>query len=138
MKKTILLILGLIFILALMLIPQFNSKAQESVFEIGKVGDFPVGAVQLIHPAKALVICDSAGIYAVSAVCTHLGCLIREKKGELVCPCHGSSFDLTGKVLQGPARDALVWYAVEMDTMGNLTLDISKTVPSGTKLAISK
>jgi len=40
----------------------------------------------------------------LSTHCTHLGCKIdKTENGKLVCPCHGSEYDLEGKVLKGPA-----------------------------------
>jgi Rieske Fe-S protein len=42
-----------------------------------------------------------------SAVCTHLGCTVRAVEGGYRCPCHGSHFDLDGRVLAGPARRPL-------------------------------
>ncbi len=40
----------------------------------------------------------------LSTRCSHLGCKINElENGKLVCPCHGSEYDLNGKVLKGPA-----------------------------------
>lgn len=40
----------------------------------------------------------------LSSHCTHLGCKINKtENGRLVCPCHGSEYDLEGKVLKGPA-----------------------------------
>ena len=43
--------------------------------------------------------------HAVSARCTHLGCLVSFNAAETSweCPCHGSRFDVEGAVLQGPA-----------------------------------
>jgi len=36
--------------------------------------------------------------------CTHLGCKINKtENSRLICPCHGSEYDLQGKVLKGPA-----------------------------------
>ena len=40
----------------------------------------------------------------LSSHCTHLGCVINKVDGEkLVCPCHGSEFDLEGRAVKGPA-----------------------------------
>ena len=46
---------------------------------------------------------------SLSAVCTHLACIVHFNNAERSwdCPCHGSRFDLDGKVLQGPAVDPL-------------------------------
>jgi len=44
-------------------------------------------------------------LHAVSPVCTHLGCHVRFNAAEATwdCPCHGSRFDVEGRVLDGPA-----------------------------------
>ena len=45
---------------------------------------------------------------AVTAVCTHEGCAVSGIANSLyVCPCHGSEFNLTGGVVQGPATSPL-------------------------------
>ncbi|MFJ7065767.1 FAD-dependent oxidoreductase [Streptomyces sp. NPDC101115] len=48
---------------------------------------------------------DRGELHAVSAVCTHMGCLVAFNNAERTweCPCHGSRFGVDGKVLQGPA-----------------------------------
>jgi Rieske Fe-S protein len=63
-------------------------------------------AVLRLGGEKCAVYRDPQGqLHAVSATCTHLGCLVAfndaEKSWE--CPCHGSRFDVDGQVLQGPA-----------------------------------
>lgn len=138
MKKNIFIFLGLLLILGVSFIPYLYSKDQKYVYNIGTIGDYPIGTIFLVPSARVLVISDTEGIYAVSAVCTHRGCLIKSKKGVLMCPCHGAQFDLNGKVINGPARDNLAWYPITMDTLGSLTLDTSKTIPAGTKLILKK
>lgn len=59
---------------------------------------------------KIAVYRNELGEYkAVSAVCTHLKCIVRFNNAEKTwdCPCHGSRFGIDGKVLEGPAYTAL-------------------------------
>ena len=60
---------------------------------------------------------ESGEPHAVSAVCTHLGCLVRWNPAERSwdCPCHGSRFDVDGRVLHGPAVDDLPGVDVQAD-----------------------
>jgi Rieske Fe-S protein len=48
---------------------------------------------------------EDGTLHTVSAVCTHLGCQVKWNEAERSwdCPCHGSRFDPTGRVIQGPA-----------------------------------
>jgi glycine/D-amino acid oxidase-like deaminating enzyme/nitrite reductase/ring-hydroxylating ferredoxin subunit len=71
-------------------------------------GDVPRGGgkVLLVDGERIAVSRDDAGkVHAVSAVCPHMGCLVRWNGAERSwdCPCHGSRFDAAGKLLDGPA-----------------------------------
>merc|ERR1712048_525808 len=61
--------------------------------------------------------------YAINAVCTHLGCVVpwNKAEGKYMCPCHGSQYDGTGKVVRGPAPLSLALAHVT-DGSGKVTL----------------
>ncbi|WP_369211868.1 FAD-dependent oxidoreductase [Streptomyces flavofungini] len=72
------------------------------------VTDIPpgTGAVVRIEGRRCAVYRGEDGAtHAVSARCTHLGCLVAFNEAETAweCPCHGSRFGINGEVLQGPA-----------------------------------
>ncbi|MDQ3757887.1 MAG: FAD-dependent oxidoreductase [Actinomycetota bacterium] len=48
-------------------------------------------------------------LHAVSPTCTHLGCRVAFNTAERSwdCPCHGSRFDVDGRVIEGPAVEDL-------------------------------
>jgi len=83
-------------------------------------GDDGAGALAAIPPGEGRVVSlegERLAVYrngngqlgALSPKCTHLGCLVHwnttEKSWD--CPCHGSRFDPHGRVLNGPAVNAL-------------------------------
>ena len=47
--------------------------------------------------------------YKLSSKCPHMGCSVDWNKDEnkFICPCHQSSFDINGKLLNGPAKSDL-------------------------------
>jgi Rieske Fe-S protein len=68
------------------------------------------GAVMRSGIRKVAVYKDEQGqVHAFSASCPHLGCNVRWNADEksFDCPCHGSRFSCTGKVLNGPALSDL-------------------------------
>jgi glycine/D-amino acid oxidase-like deaminating enzyme/nitrite reductase/ring-hydroxylating ferredoxin subunit len=68
------------------------------------------GAVVRRGLVKYAVYRDEAGnLHERTAVCPHLGCIVRWNSTEKSwdCPCHGSRFDIAGRVLNGPAKTGL-------------------------------
>ena len=59
----------------------------------------------VVSGRPVLVVNTGEGYKALSAVCTHLGCVVKWKKGrrQFFCPCHGARFDVDGNVMGGPA-----------------------------------
>ncbi len=64
----------------------------------------------------------------MSAVCTHLGCIVERTAWGFSCPCHGSLFDGVGEPVDGPAPKALEWLRVDFAPDGQLTVDLKKKV----------
>jgi 3-phenylpropionate/trans-cinnamate dioxygenase ferredoxin reductase component len=68
------------------------------------------GRVVQVDGQKLAVHRDEAGsLHAVSAVCTHMGCVVDWNSAEETwdCPCHGSRFAIDGEVIRGPAKRPL-------------------------------
>lgn len=104
----------------------FNEPPRQ--FKIGFPTDFPFNTYKLIKDKNVLILRDESGIRALSAICTHLGCVVTLTSRGFQCPCHGSKFDIDGKVLSGPAPKALEWLKVGMSPDGQLTVDLNEKV----------
>lgn len=75
---------------------------------------------------------DATGVYAISRICTHLGCVVKDATEGFTCPCHGSEFEADGSVRKGPAPKALPWLAVKVDG-SNVIVDEGTVVEPGSK-----
>lgn len=63
------------------------------------------------------------GTFAVlSPICTHLQCTVGIDGAQLLCPCHGSMYDRTGRVLRGPAERPLRRFDARRDADGMLVI----------------
>lgn len=75
------------------------------------VSQIPPGtSLMLKHQgAPVLAVHTEQGISAFSAVCPHLGCLVKWMPAEKIfyCPCHAGKFDARGKVIAGPPPEPL-------------------------------
>ncbi len=102
-------------------------------YKIGKPENFPAGTAKKLDKEKVFVFADDDGIYAISAVCTHLGCIVYKTDWGFQCPCHGSRYNQEGKVIRGPAPRSLPWYEITQTVDGTLVVDATKEVSRGTK-----
>lgn len=109
---------------------------ESKVFKIGVPDNFPVGTVKLVEDKNVFIFSDSDGLHAISNVCTHLGCLVSVSENGFLCPCHGSKYDLDGKVTAGPAPRNLPWLDISRRVDGVLLVDASKEVKAGTKFKV--
>jgi menaquinol-cytochrome c reductase iron-sulfur subunit len=100
-----------------------GAAGKEGFVEVGNVGDLEIGVPKdlgFVDPTQDLFIrenvprsvwavkssdAEEGGVVVYSSACTHLGCKYDwdAAAGRFVCPCHGSTFNLEGKVLGGPA-----------------------------------
>lgn len=95
-------------------------------FKAGTVEDFPAGSVTLNKEQKVFIVRAREGyFYAVSAVCTHLGCIAnwKSEEGIMACPCHGSKFDREGRFMEGPAPRSLPRFSMTVDDRSQLMVD---------------
>jgi Rieske Fe-S protein len=89
-----------------------NVRQKKTLLSVAKA-DLPVHGALVYREARVALMREGDVIYALNLVCTHLGCTINVTPTELVCPCHGSSFDRLGRVVRGPADRPLLRYLVE-------------------------
>jgi cytochrome b6-f complex iron-sulfur subunit len=75
-------------------------------------------------------------VYALSTICTHLGCIVNATDNGFDCPCHGSKFAKDGSVLKGPAPKGLPWLELKHAGGDNFLIDEGKTVAMGTSVNV--
>lgn len=89
------------------------TKAGDAITVDGWLNGHQIGDRELVQGLKGdatyLIVDEGDGKtlrdYGINAVCTHLGCVVPWNKAanKYLCPCHGSQYDQTGKVVRGPA-----------------------------------
>lgn len=105
-----------------------------SKFKVGPLADYDLGTVSekwkaqfgiwVVHTDKYQ---GKNLIYALSSVCTHLGCTPSwlESEQKFKCPCHGSGFYITGVNFEGPAPRPLERVGLRLAEDGMLEVDKS-------------
>lgn len=107
-------------------------------FKAGPMENMPPNTVVFNPDYRVFIFRDVSGyFYALSAICTHLGCTTDWKpggipqhphpEGVIACPCHGSVFSKTGRVLRGPATRDLDRFRMRLED-GKLVVDTADLV----------
>lgn len=99
--------------------PTSEKRPGEGILRGGTFSTLPVGGSRFLrHGADPIVLVrvSETEVLALSAICTHLRCVLKwdDDNGRLLCPCHAGSFDKTGNVLSGPATRPLPRYRAEI------------------------
>mgnify|MGYP001156989154 FL=1 len=100
-------------------------------FKIGYPDEFSPNSVDIRFKKEfnAWIVRDDESIFALSTVCTHLGCtpnwLATDSKFK--CPCHGSGFRMTGINFEGPAPRPLERFKISIGDDGLILVDKTKS-----------
>ena len=82
------------------------------------VADLPEGGMKkiVIGGKPVGIIKSNETLYALSLICTHLGCIVNwhPEQNRLICPCHAGAYDLNGAVVAGPPPRPLPSYEVKL------------------------
>ena len=102
-----------------------------AIVNSGKPESFAVNSVTMDVNSGIYLVRTEEGYFALSAVCTHLGCLTtwNQDLGIIACPCHGSKFKRTGEKIEGPAPEPLPWLRTWVSDEGDLMVDRSTKIP---------
>ena len=118
-----------------------------SKHKLGRPEKFKEGITSL-DDLRLLIVRKDNRFYALSAVCTHLGCTVKKaistrvshSQGsdiEFDCPCHGSKFNQDGVNFAGPARKPLERYFLSLSPNdGQLVVDVKKKVDKSFSLRL--
>lgn len=99
-----------------------SNPAAQAEYDLGPASNFPLASRTVIADPPILVIHDEQGFAALSLLCTHLGCTVKEDRQGFECPCHGSRFNADGTVQSGPAKAPLRYLQIQLTDQGHLKL----------------
>jgi cytochrome b6-f complex iron-sulfur subunit len=112
--------------------------SDSTILPLGQPDNYPRRSWNYVAEARLYIGHDDNGLFALDAVCPHLGCLVEPlEDGGFMCPCHDSLFDEEGRALSGPATQPLqhlyLWFDEEQ---GQLMVDRSEPVEPEVRLII--
>lgn len=95
-----------------------SSSASGSGTKVAALAEVPVGAIMSTKlSGKPVVVThvSADSVACFSAICPHQGCTVAGKGNQIVCPCHGSTFDpANGAALTGPTNKPLTAVPVKV------------------------
>lgn len=98
-----------------------------ATFKAGLPNEIQVGQVDERFKQRfgVWLVRDQAGIFALSTVCTHLGCTPNwlEAEQKYKCPCHGSGYYKDGVNFEGPTPRPLERFAISLGADGQIVVD---------------
>lgn len=98
----------------LILYPSRIRKKVTSFVYTCDVDDLPIRGVRQFYldyevhgtpvTSKVYIVNNGGSLFALSPVCSHLGCLVvwNRHRQRFLCPCHGGQYDIEGTVKEGP------------------------------------
>lgn len=96
-----------------------NAGTSETVIDLTSSSFSALGTVGgFVYKSNMIIIRTGESQYtALSSICTHQGCTVSYSASAnlLPCPCHGSVYDISGNVINGPATKNLKKYNVQID-----------------------
>ena len=95
-----------------------QKEKKDRIIVVGDMESFKPNTVTAIPQGQFYLACLEDGSFlAMSRTCTHLGCSVPwdEEQHKFICPCHGSTFSLTGEVLTAPAPRPLDIFTVRIE-----------------------
>ena len=107
---------------AVLQIPVPHTGAGSRRYGIGNINQYPLNHFTFLSEKNIYLYRDRKGIKAVSAICTHLGCILQRSDAGFRCPCHGSRFNNRGETLSGPAIRDLEWHSVIREPDGRIMI----------------
>jgi Rieske Fe-S protein len=100
------------------LYPRRGAPALRSVYvmQFSDLPDRGVRTISDLRGAPVLLLRESNQVWALSLICTHLGCRAHwePSRSRVFCPCHDGVFDPQGRVVSGPPPRPLDRYEVEL------------------------
>lgn len=106
-----------------------SDYVSSSVQKIINLADYPslssTGGYEMITEKVIVIRKSKSKFLSLNISCTHKKCDVEYDGSSFECPCHGSTFDNSGKVTGGPASKNLKSYKTVYDSGSNtLTIDM--------------